>query len=139
MHVIGHQQHRPGGRRDRQEVQRRNHQWQDRHRGIGIAAENRREDRTVPCVQVGHEILQAEHHLIEAAQREGLLGLDPQNAQNRPPIGRRALTQLLEEHGLADTGITGHHHRTLGVPGQHPVQLQQFNPPAHHISRHRHD
>ena len=61
VHIINHQQHRLCLRRDRQQVQHCRHHRQPRSRGLRIALQHRREHRANPLVQLGDELLEAEH------------------------------------------------------------------------------
>ena len=124
--VVDDQQYRLGLCRRFQQVHQRRHQGQYRHHRIRIAAEDRCQHLAVLLIQSGLERLQPVHHLIQPAQREGLLGLHAQNPNHLPAIGRRERTHLIDQRRLADARLPGHHSGPLSVVGQHPAQLRKL-------------
>ncbi|MEI6874069.1 MAG: hypothetical protein WCL50_02950 [Spirochaetota bacterium] len=124
---------------DRQEVQQPRRQRQHRDIGVRITAEDRRKNRTVYVVQLRLIRLEAEGQLIEPAQREVFLGRHAQDPHDLPAIGCRVHTHLLDQCRLADAGLPGDHHRTLGVLGQHPRELGQLGLPTHQVAASGHE
>ena len=132
--VVDDQQYRLGEGRRLQQVQQRRHQGQYRHHGIRIAAEDRCQHCAVLLIQAGLVRLEPVHHLIQPAQREGLLGLHAQDPHHLPAFGRRERAHLIDQRRLADAGLPGHHNGPLGVLGQHPAQLGKLGLSANQIA-----